>query len=147
MKRKGINLGYPFKSTGTTVDLLDITAPPWLRSISSSALLVNITKKIKGLPRGFPCSSVGKESACNGGDSGLIPRSGRSPGEGNGSPLQYSCLEIPMDRGACLQSMGSQRVGHNLASEHIFVPTQDLHHYMVYKVIRIFCHLFLTVTL
>ena len=46
-----------------------------------------------------------------------------------------------------LQSMGSQRVGHNLASEHIFVPTQDLHHYMVYKVIRIFCHLFLTVTL
>ena len=100
MKRKGINLGYPFKSTGTTVDLLDITAPPWLRSISSSALLVNITKKIKGLPRGFPCSSVGKESACNGGDPGLIPRSGRSPGEGNGSPLQYSCLEIPMDRGA-----------------------------------------------
>ena len=41
-----------------------------------------------------------KESACNAGDWGLIPRLGRSPGEGNGYPLQYSCLENPMDRGA-----------------------------------------------
>ena len=44
--------------------------------------------------------SDGKESACNAGDSGLIPGSGRSPGEGNGNPLQYSCLENSMDRGA-----------------------------------------------
>ena len=42
----------------------------------------------------------GKESACNAGDPSLIPGSGRSPGEGNGYPLQYSCLENPMDRGA-----------------------------------------------
>ena len=43
-----------------------------------------------------------------------IPGSGRSPGGGNGYPLQYSCLENPMDRGACrLQSRGSQRVRHN----------------------------------
>ena len=41
-----------------------------------------------------------KESACNAGDLGTIPMSGRSPGEGNGNPLQYSCLENPMDRGA-----------------------------------------------
>ena len=41
-----------------------------------------------------------KESACNSGDLGLIPGSGRSPGEGKGNPLQYSCLENPMDRGA-----------------------------------------------
>ena len=47
---------------------------------------------------GFPGSSNGKESACNVGDPGLIPVSGRSPGEGNGNPLQYSCLETPMDR-------------------------------------------------
>ena len=47
--------------------------------------------------RGFPDSSVGKESACNAGDPGLIPESGRSPGEGNGNPLQYSCLENPID--------------------------------------------------
>ena len=43
----------------------------------------------------FPHSSVGKESACNAGDLGSIPGSGRSPGEGTGNPLQYSCLEIP----------------------------------------------------
>jgi len=58
---------------------------------------------------GFPGGSDGKESACNAGNLGSIPGSGRPPGEGNGYPLQYSCLENPMteepDR---LQSMGSQ---------------------------------------
>ena len=48
---------------------------------------------------GLPCSSDGKESACNAGDLGSIPRSGRSPGKGNGNPLQYSGLENPVDRG------------------------------------------------
>ena len=47
----------------------------------------------------FPDGSDGKESACNAGDLGLIPGSGRSPGDGNGNPLQFSCLEKPMDRG------------------------------------------------
>ena len=46
---------------------------------------------------GFPCGSVGKESACNEGDLGLIPGLGRSPGEGKGYPLQYSGLENSMD--------------------------------------------------
>ena len=49
---------------------------------------------------GFPGSSDGKESACNTRDPGLIPWLGRLPGEGNGHPLQYSCLENSMDRGA-----------------------------------------------
>ena len=49
---------------------------------------------------GFPQSLVGKESACNAGDLALIPGLGRSPGEGNGNLLHYSCLENPMDRGA-----------------------------------------------
>ena len=49
------------------------------------------------LPRGFPDSSVGKESVCNAGDPGLIPGLGRSPGEGKGYPLQYSGLENSMD--------------------------------------------------
>ena len=49
---------------------------------------------------GFPCSSVSKESDCNAGDLGSIPGSVRSPGEGNGNPLQYSGLENPMDREA-----------------------------------------------
>ena len=86
--------------------------------------------------RGFPGGSDGKKSASNAGDLVSIPGSGRSPGEGNGSPLQYSCLENPRDGGAQwasvygvaqswtrlkqltssssrLQSMGSQRVGHD----------------------------------
>ena len=50
--------------------------------------------------RGFPGGSEGKASACSVGDLGSIPASGRSPGEGNGNPLQYSCLENSMDRGA-----------------------------------------------
>ena len=49
---------------------------------------------------GFPGSWDGKEPACNAGDMDLIPGLGRSPGEGNGNPLQYSCLENFMDRGA-----------------------------------------------
>ena len=50
--------------------------------------------------QGFLGGSDGKESACSAGDPGLIPGLGRSLGEGNGSLLQYSCLENPMDRGA-----------------------------------------------
>ena len=45
----------------------------------------------------FPAGPDSKESACNAGDRGLIPELGRFPGEGNGNPLQYSCLENPMD--------------------------------------------------
>ena len=48
---------------------------------------------------GFPHSPIGKESPCNVGELGSIPESGRSPGEGNGNPLQYSYLENPTDRG------------------------------------------------
>ena len=61
-----------------------------------------------------PGDSDGKASACNTRDPGLILGLGRSPGEGNGNPLQYSCLENPRDGGAW--SMGSQRVGHDWAT-------------------------------
>ena len=53
----------------------------------------------KGTTRDFPGGSEVKASACNVGDPGSVPGSGRSPGEGNGNPLQYSCLENPMDGG------------------------------------------------
>ena len=56
--------------------------PPYLSAVSVSSG-----------PQGFPGGSGGKESSCNVGDLGSIPGSGRSPGEGNGNPLQYSCLE------------------------------------------------------
>ena len=64
--------------------------------------------------KGFPSGSVDKESACNVGDLGWIPGSARSPGEGNGHPLQYSCLENPMDGGAWWTTVrGLQTVGYN----------------------------------
>ena len=68
---------------------------------------------------GFPGGSAIKNPPVNAGDMDSIPGSGRLSGEGNGNPLQYSCLGNPMDRGeepGRLQSMGLQRVGHNLAT-------------------------------
>ena len=63
---------------------------------------------------GLPQQLSAGEFTCSAGDPGLIPGSGRSPGEGNGYPLQYSCLENPMDRGPWWAAvMGSQSVGHN----------------------------------
>ena len=65
---------------------------------------------------------MGQEAACNAGDTGdagSVPGLGRSPGEGNGNPLQYSCLKNPTDRGAWLasQSIGWQRVRHDWATQ------------------------------
>ena len=55
---------------------------------------------VHSMEQGFSNGSDGQESPCSAGDLGSIPRSGRSPGEGNGKPLQYSCLGNPMDRAA-----------------------------------------------
>ena len=67
----------------------------------SPALQVDsITTALSGNWVGFPGGSDSKASAYNVGDLGSIPGSGRSPGEGNGNPLQHSCLENPMDRTA-----------------------------------------------
>ena len=67
---------------------------------------------------GLPSSPVRKESACNAGDPGSIPGSGRSPGEGNGNPLQYSCLGNPRDREAWQATLhGVTRVRQDLATE------------------------------
>ena len=63
---------------------------------------------------GFPCCSDGKESACNMGDLDFTLGSERYPGKGNGNPLQYSCLENPMDRGAWQAIVHDvARVGHD----------------------------------
>ena len=67
--------------------------------------------------KGFPPGAEVKASAYNVGDLGSIPGLGRSLGEGNGNPLQYSCLENPMDRGACWATVRRmQRVGHDWAT-------------------------------
>ena len=62
--------------------------------------MVDPDSGLSAAKRRFPGGSDGKATVCNAGDLGLIPGLGRSPGEGNGSPLQYSCLENPMGRGA-----------------------------------------------
>ena len=59
---------------------------------------------------GFPGDSNGKESACNPGDLGSIPGSGRSPGEGNGNPFQYSCLEMDMRSQVSYRSWGHKEL-------------------------------------
>ena len=83
---------------------------PWdSESVSDAHELASLTTS-----QDFPHSSVGKESTCNAGDPSSIPGSGRSPGEGDGNPLQYSCLEKPMDRGAWRATVsGVTRVGHD----------------------------------
>ena len=92
--------------------------PPWVkqsRMLRSTAETVR--KKIPMklfLAMGSSDDSVVKNPPTNAGHAGLIPGLGRTPGEGNGNPLQYSRWENPMDRGAWwVQSMGSQRVRHH----------------------------------
>ena len=72
-----------------------------LGKFPGSDRVANITNQ----SRGFPGGSDGKESACNAGDLGLIPRLGRSPGVGNSNPFQHSCLGNPVDRGAWLATV------------------------------------------
>ena len=88
---------------------------------------------------GLPWWLSSKESTCNSGaagDAGSIPGRGRSPGRGHGNPLQYPCLENPMDRGTWwLQSIGSQRVRHDWSD---LARTQT---YTIYTYIHI-CHSF-----
>ena len=102
-----------FNCAFSTHGLSDITQPECL-------LLQDLCHIWQPLPplRGFPHSSVGKESVCSAGDPGSIPGSGRTPGEGNGNPIQYSCLENPMDRGAGQAIVhGVTRVGRDLVTK------------------------------
>ena len=70
--------------------------------------------------------SVMQETACNAGDTSLIPELGRSPGKGNGNPLQYSCLENSMDRGVWQATVyGVARVGHDLVTKPPPPQTQE----------------------
>ena len=88
------------------------------RANNSWSLLVFLNVKDSYTVLGFPCSSVGKESACNAGHLGLTPGLGRCLGERNGNPLQYSWLENPLDRGAWQSAAhGVARIGYNLATK------------------------------
>ena len=77
----------------------------------------------------FPGGSDSKESSCNAGDPGSIPGLGRAPGEGNGNPLQYSCLENPMDRGAWRATVHGVTKSQTRLTEHTSEkegPTSDV---------------------
>ena len=73
----------------------------WLQSLQIFNILITVVRRSYSLllVLGFPGSSAVNNPPANSGDTGLIPRSGRSPARGHGNPLQYSCLENPTDRG------------------------------------------------
>ena len=85
-----VQLSHPYMTTGKTIALTR-----WTFVGKVMSLLFNMLSRL-----GFPGGSEVKASAWNAGDPGSIPGSERSPGEGNGNPLQYSCLEKPMEGGA-----------------------------------------------
>ena len=95
-------LAYPSPEVCTELDWEPVPTGASSQQVSSSVLRT-IPEPCSGESGSymgfFSCGSDGKESACNAGDPSSIPGSGRSPGEGNGYPLQYSCLENAMDRG------------------------------------------------
>ena len=101
------SLALPYFGIGMKIDLFQSCGHCWAFQIcwhiecgtltAPSFRISNNSAGISSPPLGFPHSSAGKESACNAGDPGLISGSGRSSGEGNGNPLQYCCLEHPMD--------------------------------------------------
>ena len=91
-----ISIPVPLKGTAN-----QSLSCPFRGAISSSFSTQHFRQPFIGIKgEGFPGGSNGKASACNVGDPGSIPGLGRSPGEGNGNPLQDYCLENPMDRGA-----------------------------------------------
>ena len=101
-----------------SVTLFLLVPKLWTRKGPKSGmtyLIIGILKNSCEPVLGFPGGSDGKDSACNAGNPVSISGLGRSPGEGNGNPLQYSCLENPMDRGAQQAIVhGIARVGHDL---------------------------------
>ena len=92
-----------------TIDFV-IPCSPWLSLLTILCILLPLMPKL-GLPRWLR----GKESACSAGDTDSIRESGISPGEGNGNPLQSSCLGYPLDTEAW---QDHRRVGHNLMTKH-----------------------------
>ena len=77
--------------------------------VNETSIAGMVLFRVVSLRKGFPGGSVVKTLPANAEDAGSIPGSGRSPGDGNGNTLQYSCLENPMDRGACWAMVHSHK--------------------------------------
>ena len=92
-------LHYPQRAD-TALKTLNSSSPVFLIPVKRETTLIfgAWIDNLVAVSLGFPGGSDSKESTCNAGDLGSIPGSGRFPGEGNGNPLQYSCLENPLDR-------------------------------------------------
>ena len=116
-----LSLRKPFEAD-LTYNLCNLILPQ-RTSLSSKSK----TKTTKDYHMSFPGGSDGEEYACNAGDSGLIPGSERSPGEGNGNPLQYSCLENPMDRGAWQPRVHGLTKSHTPLTLSLLRTTTSLH--------------------
>ena len=96
----------------------------------SKAIFRNLDTWVRDMNLGFSGDWDSKEAACNAGVTGLFPGLGRSSGERNGNPLQYSCLENPMNRGVlwatvCEVARVGARVGHDLVTT---ITTSSFHH-------------------
>ena len=115
---KGVFSQEPQPSTPTLIASPRALSEQCLLLKSCSALLRALnTESAQYIHIGLPWWLPSKESVCNAGDSGSIPRLGGSTGEGKGNPLQYSCLGSPMDRGAWWATVhGVAWVGHDLAT-------------------------------
>ena len=122
-----------YKYIGIWNGLRQIDASPWLCLIHSICNLMKMINTLlwtwKKIPStihgGCPGGSDGKDSVCNAGDPGLIPRLGRSSGDGKGYPLSCFCLENPMDRGA------SQAIVHGVAK--IWTQLSDWDFHLLWK--------------
>ena len=109
-----------------TIHSLDV-----LLFLFGTSLLFHVLLKLGGFPGGSVVKNLpaNVRDARDKGDVSSIPELRRSPGGRNGNPLQYACLENPMDRGACgLQSIGSQRVRHNWACTYTHTHTHTHTH-------------------
>ena len=100
----GLEGGVQVGTLNHSHPLVKLHVGPWHQAKPGMPPPKIVVKQVKVIwvhlkRKGFPGGSDGIESACSTGDQGSIPGSGRSPGGGHGSPLQYSCLENPMDRG------------------------------------------------
>ena len=121
--RQGYWSGLPFPSPGY---LPNSGIDPKSPALQADSLPGSPCSFSGGFPGGFPGGSEVTVSACNAGDLGSVPGSGRSPGEGNGSPLQYSCLQNPMDRGACWVTVHGVAKSWTQLSKHI---KKQRHHF------------------